>query len=403
VANTYLTPDWILRKALQVLHAKLNFIGSINREYDDSFRQGGAAIGNALRIRLPEKFTVTTGRIMQVQDQTEQSETMTVATQKHVALRVNAADRALKEDDFVERKIVPAMSVLASDVERDALNMVLDIPSMVGTYGTPPTDLTNFGLARARMNQNLAPQDGRRMALIDSLTGAGMAQGQVAYFHDQEAVKKLYREGLMGRAAGFTFAENDLLPVLTVGSRAGTITVDGAAPTGATLALKALTGATDTVKAGEVFTIAGYYAVHDETKTPFTFLKQFVVTEDAVGISNAIAELKFSPSIVTSGAYQNVYGTPGTDAGLTFLGTASRSYGQNICFHKNAFAFVSADLPYMPGGECSRKVMDSISMRYWSDGDIRNDEALTRIDVLYGYKTIRQELACRVIGQGTNS
>lgn len=403
MSNTYLTPDWIMRKALQVLHAKLNFIGSINRSYDDKYKQGGASIGSSLRIRLPETYEVTTGKTMNVQDQAEQSETMTIATQKHVGLRVNSADRALKEDDFVERKIVPAMSVLASSVEADCLSMVLDIPNMVGAYGTPCTDLTNFGLARAKLNQFLAPLDDKRTALIDSITSSGMTNGLKTYFNDTQQLSMAYREGIMGRASGFTFAENELLPVLTVGTRAGTITINGAAPTGTSIAMKAFTNATDTVNKGEIFTIAGYYAVHPETKTPYSFLKQFVVTEDAVCISNAIAALKIFPEIIDSGAYQNVYGAPGSDAVVTFQGTASRSYGQLITYHKDAFAVVFADLPMMPGGECSRKVMDNISMRYWSDGDIRNDEALTRIDVLYGYKTIRHQLACRVIGQGTNS
>ena len=59
--NTILTPTAVTRKALQVLHQKLNFIGNINRTYDDSFANSGAKIGDSLKIRLPNEYTVRTG------------------------------------------------------------------------------------------------------------------------------------------------------------------------------------------------------------------------------------------------------------------------------------------------------------------------------------------------------
>lgn len=412
MGNTNLTPDIILRKCQQVLHAKLNFIGSINRQYDDQFANSGGKIGESLRIRLPEKFTVTTGAVLDVQDSVEQYTTLTCATRKHVGLNFTTQELAMSIDDFTERKIVPAMSVLASTIEADALSMGLDIYNMAGTTGTTPNDLAMFLNAKTKLNQYLAPRDDKRMALVDSATSAAMVGGLKSLFQDSGEISKQYREGIMGRSAGFTFAENDLLPTYTSGTRTGSITIDGAAPSGATIALKAL-GASTTIKKGEVFTIAGYYAVHPETKQPYSHLQQFVVTEDATGgdgggANTTIAALKISPTIVTSGAYQNVYGTPGTDAAVIFKGGADCggaaasanpgvTYGQNLCYHKDAFAFVTADLE-MPNGVdfAARKVMDGISMRLVRQYNINNDTIPCRIDVLYGYKTIRPELACRV-------
>jgi hypothetical protein len=48
MANALLTPTAVTRKALQILHQKLNFIGNINRQYDDSFATSGAKIGSQL-------------------------------------------------------------------------------------------------------------------------------------------------------------------------------------------------------------------------------------------------------------------------------------------------------------------------------------------------------------------
>ena len=48
MANTLLTSDIITREALRVLHQKLRFVGSINRQYDDRFDEG------VLRVVTPE-------------------------------------------------------------------------------------------------------------------------------------------------------------------------------------------------------------------------------------------------------------------------------------------------------------------------------------------------------------
>ena len=64
MANSFLTPQQITREALRVLHNKLTFIGNINRQYDDSFSKSGAKIGDTLRIRLPNQYTVRTGKTL---------------------------------------------------------------------------------------------------------------------------------------------------------------------------------------------------------------------------------------------------------------------------------------------------------------------------------------------------
>lgn len=410
MGNTFLTTDKILLKALDVLHAKLNFIGSINRQYDDQFAQSGGKIGSSLRIRMPEKFTVTDGATLDVQDSAEQSQTLTVATRKHVGMSFTTQELTMSMDEFTERKIEPAMSTLASVVEADALNMVLDIPYVTGTFGTSPATLDPYLKAKAIMNQNLAPKDNKRTALIPSSFTPAIIEGLKGLFQSDSELAKQYREGVMGQAAGFTWAENDLIPVSATGTRTGTITIDGAAPTGSAVNLKAL-GSGTTIKKGEVFTIAGYYAVHPETKAPYSHLQQFVVTEDATASGTTITGLKISPAIVTSGAYQNVYGTPGTDAAVILKGgattggvaaseSASTNFAQSICYHKDAFTFVTADLDMPPNGtaEAFRKTQDGLSLRIVRGYDIVNDVIPCRIDILYGYKTIRPELACRVTG-----
>jgi len=45
---------------------------------------------------------------------------------------------------------------------------------------------------------------------------------------------------------------------------------------------------------------------------------------------------------------------------------------------------------------CVRRMQDGLSIRCWQGSDIRNDELLLRLDILYGYKTLRPAWACRI-------
>ncbi len=82
------------------------------------------------------------------------------------------------------------------------------------------------------------------------------------------------------------------------------------------------------------------------------------------------------------------------------MGSPNSTYALGLMYHKDAYTFATAALPLMGASEkCVRKTYDGISLRVWQDSDIRNDELLTRIDILYGYAAIRPEWGCAIIGQ----
>jgi hypothetical protein len=86
-------------------------------------------------------------------------------------------------------------------------------------------------------------------------------------------------------------------------------------------------------------------------------------------------------------------------AALTKVGGASAVYKPSLAYHKDAFTFVSADLEDVSkyGSWGAREVMDGVSMRIARQYDINTDTIPCRIDVLYGYKTIRAQLAARIL------
>mgnify|MGYP003347867649 FL=1 len=144
------------------------------------------------------------------------------------------------------------------------------------------------------------------------------------------------------------------------------------------------------------FTVAGTNRVHPKTKADTGVLQQFVVTADYAG---GAGNLSFAPAIYTSTGLQNVTATGMPNgAAVTKVGGASAVYKPSLAFHKDAFAFVTADLVMPKGVDFSaREVYDGISMRIVRQYDINSDNLPCRIDVLYGYKTIRAQLAARIL------
>lgn len=396
MANSLLTPTQVTRKALAVLHSKLNFIGAITRDYDDSYAREGAKIGDTLKIRLPNQYTVGTGATITPQDTTETSVSLQVATQKHVPMSFTSADLTMSLDDFSERIIEPAMAVLAANIESDVLsNVYKDVYNQVNNHGAAAT-FNKVLQGRKQLVDNLAPQNDR-MVCLNTQDNVDLVDALKGLFNDQKTVALQNKEGYLGRTAGFDFMENTLLPSHTPGTKAGTPLVNGASQTGASLVTDGWTNSTAALKKGDIFTLAGVYRVHPETKASTGVLQQFVATADGTADGSGNLTISISPSIVTSGATQNVSGSPADNAAITVAGTASTAHGISLAFQKGAFAFATADL-FLPKGLdfAARENFDGISMRIMRDFDITNDKLICRCDVLYGYKTLRAQLASRL-------
>jgi hypothetical protein len=393
LSNSNVTIDMVTREALRVLHEKATFIGTVNRSYDDSFAKAGAKIGDTLRVRKPNEYTVrTSGRVMDVQDQDEATIDVTVATQYGVDMRFNSAELALDIDDFSKRYIEPAVSRLVSKVDAACLETATTATSnLVGTAGTlvgASGDISALFNARAKMNQFLAPKDGNRNLQVDSVTMASIVNGAKALFHDGAQIKEAFREGMYARTAMADIYENERTYIHTTGSDHTTVTVnDAAIASGDTV----VTTAGASVSVGSVFTFAAVYAVHPETKVSTGQLQQFVIT--AVNGN----DWTISPALISTGAKQNVDALPANSSAITLVGSASTNYRHNLMYHKDAFTFVTADLPIMDDAhKCVRRTQDGVSMRVWQGSDIRNDELLMRIDLLWGFKELYPQWACRL-------
>jgi hypothetical protein len=178
----------------------------------------------------------------------------------------------------------------------------------------------------------------------------------------------------------------------TGNSVSASVTAEGAA----TIALTVASGVT--IRAGDVFTVADCFAVNPQTRESTGSLFQFVSLTDVTAVSTAVT-VSVAPIYSAGHALATVDVLPVSGKAVVFVGAANTQYAQNLVYHKDAITFATADLLLPQGVDmAARAVHNGISLRVVRQYDINNDRLPCRIDVLYGYNTIRPQMACRLWG-----
>jgi P22 coat protein - gene protein 5 len=400
MSNSLLTIDMITRKSLEILENNLVLTRNVNRQYDDSFAVEGAKIGSTLRIRLPDRALVTDGAALQVQADNEQFTTLTVSSQKHIGVNFTSAELTMQLDDFAERVLKPRVSQLASSVDADVATSYKGIYNTVGSPGTTPATSLVLLQANQKLNEFATPMD-QRYATVNPAANAGLVEGMKGLFNPTGTISRQFKNGMMGEGI-LGLDEINMSQSIsnhTNGDWGTAITVTSTVATEgqATLPIS-FTGSSKTWNVGDVFTIAGVFAVNPQTRQSTGSLQQFVVTAAATGSSTATLDI--SPALYTAGnALATVFSFPQAGAVVTMVGSATVSYPQNLIYHKDAISFATADLLLPQGVDmASRQVHNGISLRIVRQYDINNDRLPCRIDVLYGFSAIRPVTAVRLWG-----
>jgi hypothetical protein len=399
MSNSLLTIDMITRKSLEILENNLVITRNVNRQYDDSFAVEGAKIGSTLRIRLPDRALVTDGAALQVQDDNEQFTTLTVSSQKHIGINFTSAELTMQLDDFAERVLKPRISQLASTVDADVANAYKLIGNSVGTPGAAPATALVLLQAQQKLNENAATMS-PRYATVNPAANAGLVNGLSGFFNPTDVISRQFKNGMMGeQVLGYEEVNmSQSIKVHTCGTRAATGNTTGAAVTseGATT-LTLTVGSGETIAAGDVFTIADCFAANPQTRESTGSLFQFVALSSST--TSTTATVTVAPMYSASNALCTMVSLPATGKDVVFVGAASTSYPQNMVYHRDAIAFATADLLLPQGVDmASRAVHNGISLRVVRQYDINNDRMPCRVDVLYGYNTIRPQMGCRIWG-----
>lgn len=411
MSNTLLNISMITKESLRVLKNQLGFSKGVNRQYDGQFAKSGAKIGSVLNIRKPVRYTVTNGAALSIQNVTDQSVALTVDQQKHVAFQFSSKELTLSIDEFSDRYIKPAVIALANKIDFDGLELAkTQVWNAVGTPGTQPSDqATALNLALSagqKLDENACPVDDMRSIVLDPASQAAMVKGLAGLYNQQDAVGKQYEKGRMFDALGFKWKMDQNVHKHTTGAMGGspavaaTISSQGATSVTFNGASNNVTGF---LKAGDVISFANVYAVNPQNRQSTGSLMQFVVQEDVDTDGAGGGTIKFLPAIHSTGPYQNVTALPQGGAAITLFGHASNYANKvsptNVAYHRDAFVLGMADLELPGGVDMADRAVDpdaGLSIRLVRAYDINNDTFPCRLDVLYGWKAVYPELACRI-------
>jgi hypothetical protein len=394
------------------LENNLGMANNVHREYKKEF----VKVGDTVSIRKPVKFYAADGKTRVNQDVEEANTSITVDKQKHVSWKFSSKDLTLTVEDYSERYIKPAMIALANTIDRSGHNQYTNVWNLVGTPGTTPANFAAMAAAAQRMDEMAVSTDMRR-AMLNPAAGYAIA-GSATALYMNSVNQQAYRKGSIGEIAGLETFRSQNVVSHTVGAYGGTPLVNGASQNVTYAASKSTNSqslvtdgwtadTTGILKAGDVITIAGVYAMNPVPgegttgKLQMPYLQEFTVLADAdSGATTGPATLTISPAIITSGPYQTVSDAPADNAVITVkTGTASTAYPQNLAFHKNAFALVTCPLELPDGVEFkARETHKGLSVRVVKQYSIDADDDIIRLDVLYGWKSIYPDLAVRITG-----
>lgn len=372
MANTFLTLKTIARQALPRLIENLVFPNLVHRDFSDTFSN----LGDEIQIRKPNKlvasaFDAASG--VSYQDMKDSSVAVKLDQIATVDAQASAIETALNIDDLNRVFVEPAAVALAEKINSDGLKLYADIPTFVGTAGTTPAALSVMATARKQLNIQKVPVAGR-VALWDPEADASFSTLDAIVHADKAGSTQALREGSIGRIMGLDNYMAQGVCKHTAGTaQPGSIKVNGAASAGAAkISLDGLTAATGKTAVGDLIKIGDY---------------TYTITAEVTAAANALTDVPITPALAADVA---------DNATVTYIA----SHTANLAFNPMAFAFVTRPL-INPDGEGVLSYVTSyngISLRVTKGYNQQYKKSTYSMDVLYAYKTIYPELACRVLG-----
>jgi len=413
MANTINTlknaPGAISKMAAQMLEDKVQFSKTIDMEPSTTWRgRDGYDTGDTIQISKPARFTVGTNADITsaIQDVVEEKVSMPLDIRKTVAISLTSAEIAtdMALASWTKRILDPAISAIAQAIESENLTRAMKATyNSVGTAGSTVFDMDTILAAGQKIDEFACPDKANRYVLLNPAAQRSAVNANKGLFQQSEKIGDQYLDGVMGRGMGFDFLSNNLLPTLTYGGDVTGLAVEASVvPITNGMSTLGVDGVTSgaTIKAGSVFTLAGVNAVHPITKADLGYLQQFVVTADVTETAGNSVTLAISPSIYyTANSLQNVSAAPVDETStLTFVGTASTAYVQNLAYHKSAYRIASVPLVLPDGTDmASQSTSDGgFTIRVIRDYTVLTDKLIMRLDFLGGFAAVRPEWSARI-------
>lgn len=368
--NTALLPV-ILARSLVLLRKRLIMPRLVNSDYSIEAARKGASIPIPVPVDLGTADNVTPAVTPPTPtDQTPTTVSITLDKWKHKMFHISDKERAEIEANanFIPNSMSSAIDSIAQAVNGDIFALYKEVYGYTGTAATTPFATTTEAatVARKQLNEQLCPKADRRFVLDFDAEANALS---LAPFRDvsQAGNDSAVIEGEIGRRFGFDFYSDHDVPTHTAGTGAS-YQLSAAATAGATSA--SVDTGTGTILVGDIVTFAG----HTTTYT---------VTAALSGGS-----FSFLPALTANVA----------DNGAIAI---KATHVVNLAFNRDAFAFANRPLVLEDGQDPSMIItmqdpLTGISMRLEKIRGYK--QTMYDIDILYGVKCIRPQLAVRVAG-----
>jgi hypothetical protein len=408
MSNAFYTTSKVLNEGLMILENELVAGNKISVDYADEY----GAFGDTINIRRPTQYIGQDNNLdisSYNEDIQQGTVPITLDQTATVAVKITAKERTLSFDRFSEDVIKPAMVTMKDKIETHIASLYPKFYHFTGTPGTVPATFKALGGMGSVLTDGAVPQSGR-IALHGTDATLELADGLKGVFV-QGIAKTAIEMAEFGRYAGFTNYEWVHAPAHTVGALGGTPKINGASQNvtyaaskqtwSQTLVTKGWANSvTGVVKAGDVFTIPGVYAVNPVSRVSTGRLQTFTILADAdSGASTGPATLTISPPIIISGAYQTVSAAPADDVAITMkTGTAATTYKQSLLMHPRAMTLVSRalDIPKNNGVNTSTKSGNRVTVSVTEFVDGKTLDQTMRFDMLYKAVVIDPRLGGRL-------
>jgi hypothetical protein len=412
VANIFQTTQYILDEVFIRYINYLNFAKVANRNLEADFRNLKYATGQTINYRLEERFlggygaTATDEAVVQV------VRPLTIDTQFHSMVSFNGMeltfDRA-RDQPYLDIMLKPRAKRLANMVEQFICSTNFQ-PAVYQTTGTPgvPIDFQTVLNTDAYMTELGIPEDGNRYFANSPAVSATLSNDLYTVFN-MTVNRGALMDGFIGHLAGFDFFKTNFLVKQIAGagesgssgvagfSLAGTIT-NGPITGGNQFVLTGLVANSVAFNAGDKVQFAaaaGVYMVNPLNYESLSQTAQFVVVNTATSDGSGNATITVSPTVVISGARQNISGPIPNGAQLLL----ANDHNESIAFHNQAIVFAAPPITELKGGvEAVTTYSDlyKMAMTYTLGSDIRNYVQLDRLDIIAGV-AINPEFAVTVM------
>jgi len=395
----------ILRLLLNMLEVTEYF----NRDWEKDFKKEFAP-GSTIQVKFPQRFTATDGMGYAPQTINRVSTTITLDQWIQIAFEWDDYERAVKlersESELRENYWQPAAAAFSQEFDsRCAKFAYQNASSVVGALGTDPTSVGTYYSARQVLKKKACPPGKKKGMCISTSMMQSLGTNITSIFNPPDEISKMFKEGALGRLAGFDFYESNSLYTHTAGTWAAAVTVNGAGQSGSSLVITATAG--DTFNVGDKFSIANVNFVNPMTRRspgPLA-VETFTVTQALTAAGGGADTLNFLPAIYGPGSqYQNVDALPANSAALTLWPGTSSPSGKSgtaaLALTPYAFAAVGAKL-YVPkaveqGGQ-AQDPETGFAVRKVVAWDPVRSMQINRMDSLIGFGNLYQDNAAVVV------